>query len=488
MASIALTGLLTGLALGTAEKIKREREENEELITTRLKLAAVNKQKREAEVAAKKTALTDRYSSISPFLTGSETEQEKLALISNDAIAKDFIDRRGRGEALDLSSYLVTNKDKIPKSFETVQKYIDSLSAAPAAVSPEQMQAALGQNRGFFRTGISTGRAEKIAGTVGGGASAAQLLAYEGVSPSATDPLLDVARINAELYPKDIKKPEEQLEHLQGKVVQFTRQFGEDDPRTTKALEELATTESAIRTLTPTQRSWSKRRNELVAIVASPDTSVKEKEKAEVEIMRGDGIDKNMLSPGDLFKFAQTAGTNAVARKYGSLVGKDIAVTANADGSSSYTYIGDPGADVKKDIDAVYASAVRSVAGRFVDPMTRAPISDAYKAAIDSLLSGIGTAPARPVTPPTAATAPATRVEPAAPAAAPAATRSAAPAAPPQAASATATPPRGLGARTPMAIPPNIVKLREEAQNAIAQGADPAAVKKRFKELTGRDF
>ena len=488
MASIALTGLLTGLALGKAEKLKREREENEELITTRLKLAAVNKQKREAEVAAKKTALTDRYSSISPYLTGSETEQEKLALISNDAIAKDFIDRRGKGEALDLSSYLVTNKDKIPKSFETVQKYIDSLSAAPAAVSPEQMQAALGQNRGFFRTGISTGRAEKIAGTVGGGASAAQLLAYEGVGPSTTEPLLDVARINAELYPKDIKKPEEQLEHLQGKVVQFTRQFGEDDPRTTKALEELATTESAIKTLTPTQRSWSKRRNELVAIVASPDTTVQEKDKAEVEIMRGDGIDKNMLSPGDLFKFAQTAGTNAVARKYGSLVGKDIAVTANADGSSSYTYIGDPGADVKKDIDAVYASAVRAVAGRFVDPMTRAPISDAYKAAIDSLLSGIGTAPAKPVTPPTAATEPATRVEPAAPAAAPAATRSAAPAAPPQAASATAAPQRGLGARTPVVVPPNIVKLREEAQDAIARGADPAAVRQRFKRETGRDL
>ncbi len=485
MASIALTGLLTGLALGTAEKIKREREENEELITTRLKLAAVNKQKREAEVAAKKTALTERYSSISPYLTGSETEQEKLALISNDTIAKDFIDRRGKGETLDLSSYLVTNKDKIPKSFETVQKYIDSLSAAPAAVSPEQMQAALGQNRGFFGAGVRTGRAEKIASTVGGGASAAQLLAYEGVGPSATDPLLDVARINAELYPKDIKKPEEQLEHLQGKVVQFTRQFGGRDPRTTKALEELATTEAAISLLTPTQRSWSKRRNELIAIVASPDTTVQEKDKAEVEIMRGDGIDKNMLSPGDLFKFAQTAGTNAVARKYGSLVGKDIAVTANADGSSSYTYIGDPGADVKKDIDAVYAGAVRSVAGRFVDPMTRAPISDAYKAAIDSLLSGIGTAPARPVTPPTAATDPATRVEPAAPVAAPAATRSAAP---PQAASATAAPQRGLGARTPVVVPPNIVKLREEAQDAIAQGADPAAVKKRFKELTGRDF
>jgi hypothetical protein len=39
-----------------------------------------------------------------------------------------------------------------------------------------------------------------------------------------------------------------------------------------------------------------------------------------------------------------------------------------------------------------------------------------------------------------------------------------------------------------MTPPPNIVKLREEAQNAISQGANPAAVKKRFKELTGRDF
>lgn len=490
MASIALMGLLTGFAKGAAQRVEKEREENEELIKTRLKMAAVTKQKRDAEAAARRTALTERYSTISPYLDGSESEEQKLALISNEAIAKDFAERKSRGDPVNLQDYIVTNKEKIPTGFTSVQQYIDSISAAPAPIATEQMQSAFGSQRGFLgaRTGVSAGRAEKIASSLGSGATAAQLLAYENAPAVSEEPLMDVARINAELYPKNIKKPEDQLEHLQGKVVQFTRQFGEDDPRTTKALEELATTESAIRTLTPTQRSWSKRRNELVAIVASPDTTVPEKDKAEVEIMRGDGIDKNMLSPGDLFKFAQTAGTNAVARKYGSLVGKDIAVTANADGSSSYTYIGDPGADVKKDIDAVYASAVRSVAGRFVDPMTRAPISDAYKAAIDSLLSGIGTAPANPVTPPTAATAPATRVTPAAPAAAPAATRSAAPAAPPQAASATATPPRGLGARTDVAVPPNIVKLREEAQDAIARGADPAAVRQRFKRETGRDL
>jgi hypothetical protein len=471
MASIALMGLLTGFAKGASERIEKEREENEELITTRLKLAAVNKQKREAEVAAKKTALTERFSSISPYLTGQESEEEKLALISNEAITKDFIDRRGKGETLDLNSYLVTKKDKIPKNFESVQKYIDTISAAPAAVSPEQMSAALGQDRGFFSAGVRQGRAEKIARTVGGGASAAELLAYEGVGPSTTEPLMEIARINAELYPKDVKKPEEQLQHIQGKVIQFSRQFGEDDDRTKRAREELAATEAAIDTLTEEQRNWSKRRNTLVAIIASPDTTVAAKNKAEVELFRGDGVDKNMLSPSDLYKFAQTAGTNAVSRKYGNLLDKSIAVTANPDGSSSYKYIGDPGEDIKKEIDKAYANAVRSAASRYVDPVTGRYINDAYKTAIDSLLAGIGTAPASPVPSPNAAAQPATRV------AAPDAPSSS----PPPAAS-------GLGSRTYPPIPPNIALERENAQKAIAEGKDPEAVKKRFKERTGRDF
>lgn len=216
MASIALMGLLTGFAKGAAERIEKEQEENEELIRTRLKLAAVAKQKRETETTARKTALTERYSTISPFLDGSESETEKLALISNEAIAKDFVERKSRGESVDLGSYLVTNKDKIPTNFESVQKYIDTISAAPAPVAPDQMQAAFGEERGFLgaRTGVSPGRAERIARTLGSGATAAELLAYEKTAPVAGEPLMDYARFGTIAAEESFKTLESKAQKL----------------------------------------------------------------------------------------------------------------------------------------------------------------------------------------------------------------------------------------------------------------------------------
>lgn len=216
MASIALMGLLTGFAKGAAARIEKEKEENEALIQSRLKMAAINKKKREAEIEARKTALTERYSALTPFLDGSEAEEEKLALLSNDAITKDFVDRRSRGEVVDLKQYLVMNKEKVPQNFTSVQQYIDTLSAAPQPVAPEQMQAALGDTRGFLgaRTGVSAGRAEKIAGALGAG-SAAELLAYERMGPVSAEPLMDMAaRINTREFGPIYKTLEEKAQRL----------------------------------------------------------------------------------------------------------------------------------------------------------------------------------------------------------------------------------------------------------------------------------
>jgi hypothetical protein len=213
--SIALLGLLGGFAKGASSRIEKEREDNEALIQSRLKMAAINKKKREAEIEARKTVLTERFSSFSPFLDGSENEEDKLALLSNDAIAKDFIDRRSRGEAVDLKQYLVMNKGKIPKTFTSVQQYIDTLSAAPQPVAPEQMEAALGDTRGFLgaRTGVSAGRAEKIAGALGAG-SAAELLAFERMEPVSAEPLMEMAKINTREFGPIYKTLEEKAQRL----------------------------------------------------------------------------------------------------------------------------------------------------------------------------------------------------------------------------------------------------------------------------------
>lgn len=216
MGAIALTGLLTGLALGGAERRKKEREENEELITTRLKIAAVNKQKRDVETSARKKELMDRYITISPYLDGSESEEQKLALLSNDVFAKGFVEKKSAGEVVDLDAYIQRNQDKLPKNFSTVQKYIDSISTTLEPVAPEQMQAALGEQRGFMgaRTGVSPGRAERIARTMGSGASAAELLAYEQPATSAGDPLMGYARFGTITAEESFKTLESKAQKL----------------------------------------------------------------------------------------------------------------------------------------------------------------------------------------------------------------------------------------------------------------------------------
>lgn len=243
MASIALMGLLTGFAKGASARIEKEREDNEALIQSRLKMAAINKQKRQAEIEARKTALTERYSALTPFLDGSEAEEEKLALLSNDAITKDFVDRRSRGEVVDLKQYLVMNKEKVPQNFTSVQQYIDTLSAAPQPVAPEQMQAALGDTRGFLgaRTGVSAGRAEKIAGALGAG-SAAELLAYERMEPVSAEPLMDVARINMKKFEPVYKTLEEKAQRI---LVMLTQT--EDKDAKAQLESELNQTQEAIK-------------------------------------------------------------------------------------------------------------------------------------------------------------------------------------------------------------------------------------------------
>jgi hypothetical protein len=402
MASIALMGLLTGFAKGASARIEKEREDNEALIQSRLKMAAINKQKRQAEIEARKTALTERYSALTPFLDGSEAEEEKLALLSNDAITKDFVDRRSRGEVVDLKQYLVMNKEKVPQNFTSVQQYIDTLSAAPQPVAPEQMQAALGDTRGFLgaRTGVSAGRAEKIAGALGAG-SAAELLAYERMEPVSAEPLMDVARINVDLYPAKLKTPKEQAEHIQSKIVQYelTGNTAEAD----NAKIELGRLEAVLATMTPEEASWTERRNKLQAVVASDRSTPEAKNKALAEIRRGDAVGPP-LSPDLLLKTATLAGTAALEKVYGELIGQGITLLTAADGTTSFQVI--PGTKAEKqqeDIRKTYEEGVRSVLRLVVDPVTQLP-NPAYEAVFKAFAMGFKPkeAPPAPSPPPPA--------------------------------------------------------------------------------------
>ena len=239
---LAVLGALAGFAQGLGSRVEKEREENEELVKTRLQLAAVNKKKREEEVRAIKEDLSGRYSEVMPWLEPTTDEAVKLALISSPEIAKQFAQRRRDGEAIDAATFVREKADEIrkkaPKGFETVRKYIDSFGAAPTAMTEEQMQQAFGQKEGFmgFNVGTKPGRAEKIASGLGVG-SARELLAYENMQPLSREPLADLATINTEMYGKRFDSVEEAAKQAEMDAFNAEQRFGADDPRTTKAAE-----------------------------------------------------------------------------------------------------------------------------------------------------------------------------------------------------------------------------------------------------------
>ena len=239
---LALLGALAGFAQGVGSRVEKEREENAELVKTRLQLAAINKKKREEERKAIQEELSGRLSVVTPWLDPSTPEEIKLALISNDSIAKQFAERREAGDPIDAATFVRLNKDEIkkrlPNGFESVRRLIDTVGAAPTPMPEEQMQQAFGQKEGFmgFNVGTKPGRVEKIASSLGVG-SARELLAYENMQPLQKDPFSGIATINTEMYGKRFDSVEDAAKQAEMDAFNAEQRFGAEDPRTIKAAE-----------------------------------------------------------------------------------------------------------------------------------------------------------------------------------------------------------------------------------------------------------
>jgi hypothetical protein len=482
--ALALLGLMTGLAKGAASRVEKQREENESLVKTRLQLAAINKKKREAEIEARKKELSDRYSSVQPFLYEGLTEEQKLALVSNPTITKDFVERRSRGEQVDVNNYLITVKDKIPTNFKSVQEYINTLSAPPTAMTEEQMQGAFGRQEGAFgaNVGVSPGRAERIAAGLGGG-TAAELLAYENMQPVEAEPLADIARINVALFPREPKTLDEQTTQQESVVSAVADQYGEDSDQYAAAMDRLETLKQRKSVLDPDQQSFATMLDRAKAAVAN----AKDDEQLKTAQQRLDrliaigkeGQGRKLPSPASMNNLLTDAAAKAVSRTYGPLIGQGIVTGSERDAEgntfSTYRYTGGD-AEMRARIEATARSAMRAVAETFMDS-DGSPISPDLVTALS--VNGVSFDPKTgkfnwTYTPPAA-------VQTTAPAAA-SAQRVQTPAS--QAAPAQTAPVRqGLGTR-----PTNIAEERRNAQAAIAQGAPADAVRKRFKEKTGQDL
>lgn len=482
--ALALLGALAGFASGAAARVEKEREDNEELLKSRLKLAAINKKRREEELNERKKVYLNRYSSIQPYLFDGVSEEQQLALISDEAITKDFVAKRSSGMSFDINQYLLTVKDKIPKNFEGVRKTIDTISAPPTALTAEQMQGAFGSQEGAFgaNVGVSAGRAERIAAGLGGG-TAAELLAYENMQPLEADPLSGMARINVELFPNEPKTLDEQITQQQSVVSAIADKYGEDSDQTAAAITRLETLNQRKSVLDPDQQSFATMLDRAKAAVAN----AKDDEQLKTAQQRLDrlisinkeGQGRKLPSPASMNNLLTDAAAKAVARTYGPLIGQGIVTGSERDAEgntfSTYRYTGGD-AEMRARIEATARSAMRTVAETFMDS-DGSPISPDLVTALS--VNGVSYDPKTgkfnwTYTPPAA-------VQTTAPAAA-SAQRVQTP--PTQTAPAQAAPVRqGLGTR-----PTNIAEERRNAQDAIAKGAPADAVRKRFKEKTGQDL
>lgn len=504
--ALALLGALAGFASGAAARVEKEREDNEELLKSRLKLAAINKKRREEELNERKKVYLNRYSSIQPYLFDGVSEEQQLALISDEAITKDFVAKRSSGMSFDINQYLLTVKDKIPKNFEGVRKTIDTISAPPTALTAEQMQGAFGSQEGAFgaNVGVSAGRAERIAAGLGGG-TAAELLAYENMQPLEADPLSGMARINVELFPNEPKTLDEQITQQESVVSAVADRFGEDNQKTQDAITRLETLRRRKSILDPDQQSFATMLDRAKAAVANAEDANQLKtaqQRLDRLIAIGkEGEGRKLPSVASLNNLLTDAAAKAVVRNHGSLIGQGIETGAakDAEGNTytTYRYVGGDSAQKAK-IEATVRRAMRTVAETFMnsdgspispDLISALAINDVAFDPKTGKFNWTYTPPAAEQLPGSSAAAPAKRVETPASQTAPAQTPST------QTAPAQTAPVRsGLAAR-----PTSTVEARNSAQAAIAEwrasGAPPdqireaeAAIRKRFKEMTGRDF
>lgn len=341
---VALTGFLTGFYKGAKERVDAEREENEALIQNRLKMAQTNRLVRQKEVAAQKDLLTGRLASVSAYLPADATEEQKLALVSNEEIATQFKELRSKGEEVDLNKFLVINKEKIPQNFKSVTEYIDSISAAPTPVSQEQIDT-IRQTTGAFgaRTGANV---EKIAQQYG--ASAGELLAYEQASGVPVVP--QFARMDVSVLKNEKTKDiDTRIKESQSMYLDALDEFGADSQEAKVAKAQYDNLNLLKTELEPESVKWADYVGKLKMAIVNAKTP-QERAAAQQEYNKVIAVEKQGKDSGEgggkiptantLSGLLTKAGTRAVTEKFGGDVAKNLIVDTAPDGSTSFRYIG----------------------------------------------------------------------------------------------------------------------------------------------------
>ena len=420
-----LTGFLTGVAKGANERIEKEREDEEALITSRLKTAYVNKTKREEEARTKRENARARRDEVDVLFPAASLEQ-RLALVASPLI---FEQAKKSAGSVDLNELLVINKDKIPKNLTSVNDFIASIQGRPVGTAAATEM----QSREVFGVNVtpSKGRIESLASPYGG--SAADLLAYETVSDSIEVP--QFASLNLDALKKN-KTSKERLEEANAAATQAVIEFGEETPQAKAAMDNYNKIKTLDELLNPTQASWATYVSglKLAMKTGTPEQKAAAEAEFKREVVRIEAMSAKqkaedlpaMSTLGNMIARTQLA---AMRQKYGNKLDQNLRVTYAEDGSASFEYIGTDLA-MQEEIRQHGLNAAASIAELYLDkdgrPLSRdmkaVLISQGYKfdsegRMIKRAAPPAATTPAAPAAPPAAPAAPPAATTPAPPAA-----------------------------------------------------------------------
>lgn len=373
-----LTGFLTGVAKGANERIEKEREDEEALITSRFKTAYVNKTKREEEARAKRENARARRDEVDVLFPAASLEQ-RLALVASPLI---FEQAKKSAGSVDLNELLVINKDKIPKNLTSVNDFIASIQGRPEGTAAATEM----QSREVFGVNVtpSKGRIESLASPFGG--SASDLLAYETVSDSIEVP--QFASLNLDALKKN-KTSKERLEEANAAATQAVIEFGEETPQAKAAMDNYNKIKTLDELLNPTQAKWATYVSGLKLAMATgtPEQKAAAEAEFEREVVRIEAMSAKqkaedlpaMSTLGNILARTQLA---AMRQKFGNKLDQNLRVTYAEDGSASFEYIGTDLA-MQEEIRQHGLNAAASIAELYLDKDGR-PLSRDMKAVLIS--------------------------------------------------------------------------------------------------------
>lgn len=378
-----MMGLIKGFAEGTSDRITKEREEEKTLIANRFKMAAINKKQREEEDKVKKEAAKARNEQINTLLPGASLEQ-RLALMSNETMFNLAIENKDvLADKEKLDEFIVINKEKIPANFKTVQDYINSLTSKPQGPSkmPEM------QTREVFFSRVSPDQKQMDAMASQYGSSAADLLAYEGVSEAEAMPSFGSVNIDVLKKNKSIK---DRLSETSVAYADAVSTYGKDSSEAAAVKTKYDGLKEMEETLEPKQANWASYVGGLKLSMLTGKTpqeraeASKEYDRVLALEARGKKEKSDIPSANTLSTLFSRTATKALNEKFGSEVKNDLITETAADGSSSFKYIGtDP--QKKKEVYNYSRSVIKDMASPYLDKEGR-PLNTDVETALRTML------------------------------------------------------------------------------------------------------